>query len=162
MTERINYQHLGPARINTAPIAPWGIHPERAAIVAPYPDHGRPIFAGSTINQHPILVETADRLSPEQSDAINLEIGEEANAILDGSSRQTAVLSSRLKDRPELHLLTTITKSGQELFVYYIKREYMGAPVMYISAKGTIQDLSRIEGLFRSTGYTQKIGIARR
>ncbi|EKD86993.1 MAG: hypothetical protein ACD_37C00084G0003, partial [uncultured bacterium] len=33
MTEGINYQHLGPARVNAAPIAPWGIHAERATVV---------------------------------------------------------------------------------------------------------------------------------
>ena len=154
----IDYLHLGPSRVAAGPVTPWGIGgKDSKVVIVPYPDHGRAIFAGSTINQHPITVESASKLSPEQSGALNTAIRDEAISILEGRSTEVARITSRIVGRPDIHVLHAIAENGQEAFAYYVLREFMGAPAIYISAKTTLGDISRIEGLFRSAGYTNKV-----
>lgn len=141
------------ADVSIAPFVNRGEHV--LAGITPFPDHGNPVSLGSLVGKHPVLINAAERLSVEQSQASNQLIAEEINRRLIGDETGLiAVQNSSSKDRPKIYQVQKEAKPAP-VTVYYVIGNYMRAPVFWIVGKaGSLEDIERIETLFEITGYT--------
>jgi hypothetical protein len=123
--------------------------------LAVYPDHGRPAFVGSTIGGSPVLKDIASTLSESESQRLNKAMGRTLDQLLDsGHIESSTVLNSDEAGRPLIHVIIVGDPyKDDSLRLYCHTGDFEGATVLYQDARARKKDASRVERIFKKTGY---------
>lgn len=121
--------------------------------IAPFQDHGKPSFIGSAIRSHPVILEIARSLTPEESRKANDRLSMEMEKILDGDSiRRVSTLSAQ--DKSDIFILSVGESfDPRGLRIYYTIGEFNKAPAMFLQAIARLKDATKVERVFEDAGY---------
>ncbi len=165
MTEARRAQQMGTQIAERRPtvviIAGSGMVPcaERAEslliTLAPFKDHGRPAYMASTIRSRPVLQDTANNLSFQESQKLNAAMTRAMEGLLDtGIIKSDAVFRSTEEGKPDVHVIILGDPyQDNSLRLYLHKGVYNGVPILFQDARATKKRAERVEGAFRQAGY---------
>ncbi len=122
--------------------------------LAPFKDHGRPAFVGSTIGNNDALTQVASDLGRDEGQRLNDALIRTMEGYLNNSSvRSDGIMKSDKEGRPDIHVLN-VGNSFQDsgLRLYFHLGEFEGAPVIIQDARTTVKNSERVERVLRREG----------
>lgn len=135
---------------------PWFSAGEKSEVtIAPFPDHGRPVFLSSLIKTNPLFLEVARSLNQDDSKKANARIRFEIERYLDQgeSAKSVTVFSSKDNSKPDIQV-ATIGNPYDGLRLYYHRGEINGVPAFFVDAIAKTKDTKRIEKTLEISGYS--------